>query len=146
MFSPRLRSATENEHLGICKYWELFPGEHESYFSADGVLKYAESLGQEIKPLSHLRKLHMGLYLTPYEAVERHRRAHRDKTPSTGLGNAPCGECSIAYGEMTKTAEKIASKAVFKSNPSLVELSWASFFTENRTGSSSYERNNMHET
>ncbi|KAG8764003.1 hypothetical protein FRC12_008340 [Ceratobasidium sp. 428] len=143
MFSPRLKSATENEHLGTCKYWELFPGEHESYFSADGVLKYAESLGQEIKPLSHLRKLHMGLYLTPYEAVEQHRRAHRDTTLSTRLWDAPCRECAVAYGEMTKTAETTASQAIFESSSSLVEISWASFFTEGRTGSSSYDRSNM---
>jgi hypothetical protein len=43
-FSPRLRYQSGSDHINSCKYWSLFPGEHDSYFSSEGVHEYAVSL------------------------------------------------------------------------------------------------------
>ncbi|KAG8688627.1 hypothetical protein FRC08_011340, partial [Ceratobasidium sp. 394] len=73
IFSPRMREQAEGGRFGACKHWELFPEEHDSYFSTEGVPEYAESLGRELMPLTNLKKLHMGLYFTSYEAIEQHQ-------------------------------------------------------------------------
>jgi hypothetical protein len=46
-FSPRLRYQSDSDCVDPCKYWTLFPGEHDSYFSSEGVYEYAVSLTQK---------------------------------------------------------------------------------------------------
>ncbi|KAG9094988.1 hypothetical protein FS749_011351 [Ceratobasidium sp. UAMH 11750] len=74
LFSPRLRPSNAKE--AQCTFWARFPGDHDSYFASEGIEDYATSLSRELQPLQHLRSLHMGLYLTPHEAISVHIREH----------------------------------------------------------------------
>ncbi|KAG8706792.1 hypothetical protein FRC09_002224, partial [Ceratobasidium sp. 395] len=83
LFSPRLQLSNTKDEL--CAFWERFPNDHDSYFACEGIDQYATSLSRELKPLHHLRSLHMGLYLTPHDAISTHVREHpraKDKEDS----------------------------------------------------------------
>jgi hypothetical protein len=82
----------------------------------------------------------MGLYLTPYDAIEQHQINHVDPFTGTSPWSTSCNQCFTVYGGRTKAAETTASQVLFAAVPSLAEISWASFFTENRTGAALYEK------
>jgi hypothetical protein len=82
----------------------------------------------------------MGLYLTPYEAIEQHRSNHVDPLAKPSLWRTSCDQCFTVYADRTKAAETAASQAIFAAVPSLTEISWASFFTETRVGATLYGR------
>ncbi|KAB5589504.1 hypothetical protein CTheo_7055 [Ceratobasidium theobromae] len=59
-----------------CSYWPAFPHDHDAYFSDAGAVEYAESIAQDLAPLKKLRKVHLGVYLTPHKAISVHQHNH----------------------------------------------------------------------
>ncbi|KAG9098575.1 hypothetical protein FRC06_006197, partial [Ceratobasidium sp. 370] len=97
------------------------------------------SLSRELQPLQHLCSLHMGLYLTPHEAISTHIRDHpRAKDEEDSPWDLPCEACSQRYSEQTRLAEAAANAILFHELPQLRYMSWASFFTANRQDAISY--------
>lgn len=78
----------------------------------------------------------MGIYLTPHEAIEHHQRRH--VSAESDSWSVLCTEFHSKYGEETTAAETVAKEIIFKKISSLEEVSWASFFTRNRTGVALY--------
>lgn len=83
-----------------------------------------------------LKKLHMGIYFTPHEAIEHHRQRH--VSVESNPWSMFCAECHLKYKEETTAAETVAKDIIFKKISSLEEVSWASFFTDNRMGAALY--------
>ncbi|KAF8595427.1 hypothetical protein BDV93DRAFT_515018 [Ceratobasidium sp. AG-I] len=136
LFSPRLRNTKHEDPGNECKFWALFPDGHDSYFAAEGVESYAKSLSQELEPLSKLKKIHMGVYLTPHEAIKHDRQSH--VPVGSNPWSACCTEYRLTYEGETTAAETIAKDIIFRKFLSLEEVSWASFFTDNRIGAALY--------
>ncbi|KAF8602664.1 hypothetical protein BDV93DRAFT_557424 [Ceratobasidium sp. AG-I] len=136
LFSPRLRNTKHEDPGNECKFWSLFPDGHDSYFAAEGVESYAKSLSQELESLSKLKKIHMGVYLTPHEAIEHHKQSH--VPVESDPWSTCCTKCRSTYGGETTAAETIAKDIIFRKISSLEEVSWASFFTDNRMGAALY--------
>ncbi|KAF8595423.1 hypothetical protein BDV93DRAFT_575367 [Ceratobasidium sp. AG-I] len=136
LFSTRLRDQKHRGFGNECKFWSLFPDGHDSYFAAEGVESYVNSLSRELEPLSKLKKLHMGVYLTPHDAIEHYRQRHVPVEPDPP--SMCCTECHLTYGGETTTAETMAKEIIFRNLSNLKELSWASFFTESRMGATLY--------
>ncbi|KAG8718350.1 hypothetical protein FRC08_005443 [Ceratobasidium sp. 394] len=80
----------------ICRFWQTFPLDHDSYMSiedtdsyavcipfdcsqcrVDMVLSLQHSLAQELAPLQCLRSLRLGLYLIPSTTILAHRLYHK---------------------------------------------------------------------
>jgi hypothetical protein len=99
------------------------------------------SLAQELKPLSYLRSLHMGLYLTPHEAISAHLRDHcQGESDGVPPWDFFCKTCSECFKAQTQSAETAANVIMFDAMPQLQHMSWASFFTSDRLGAVSYTR------
>ncbi|KAG8785116.1 hypothetical protein FRC12_017961 [Ceratobasidium sp. 428] len=140
LFSPRLRSSdTKNM---TCTFWNRFPSDHDSYFANEGIEDYAASLARELKQLDNLLSLHMGLYLTPHEAISTHIRDHHHlKHEGDSFWDSPCVICSDQFRGQTCNAEMAANNVLFGQLPHLENISWASFFTTSRLDPVCYTRN-----
>ncbi|QRV88112.1 hypothetical protein RhiJN_16130 [Ceratobasidium sp. AG-Ba] len=64
-----------------CVWWKAHPADHDAYMADRGVEAYAGAVGNLIKAVPRLRVLHIGVYLTPIEAVWAHRVDHRPLHP-----------------------------------------------------------------
>ncbi|CAE6427000.1 unnamed protein product [Rhizoctonia solani] len=64
-----------------CVWWKAHPADHDAYMADRGVEAYAAAVGQLIDNMPKLRVLHIGVYLTPIEAVWAHRVDHRKLHP-----------------------------------------------------------------
>ncbi|QRW02262.1 hypothetical protein RhiLY_01259 [Ceratobasidium sp. AG-Ba] len=64
-----------------CVWWKAHPADHDAYMADRGVEAYAGAVGNLIKAVPKLRILHIGVYLTPIEAVWAHRVDHRKLHP-----------------------------------------------------------------
>ncbi|CAE6536125.1 unnamed protein product [Rhizoctonia solani] len=148
LFSPRLLPQPENEiqttHAGDrespgCHFWNNFPNDHDAYFASIGVTDYAHSLAAELRPLKHLKHLHMGLYLTPTEALAAHRTHHSDLRIHGSLWDPVCQSCLNEFGSETQEAEESASTALGYEIPNLEEVSWSSFYSVKKAGRSTFK-------
>ncbi|KAG8785117.1 hypothetical protein FRC12_017962 [Ceratobasidium sp. 428] len=138
LFSPRLRLSDAGDEL--CAFWARFPNDHDSYFACEGIYQYAISLSRELKPLQHLRSLHMGLYLTPHEAISTHVREHpRAKDEEGSPWCLPCDTYLQRFRQPTRDAEAVANAILFHELPQLQRISWASFFTANKQDEVGYD-------
>ncbi|KAF8595424.1 hypothetical protein BDV93DRAFT_564400 [Ceratobasidium sp. AG-I] len=138
MFSPRFRPNGKGHGVG-CKFWDRFPDDHDSYFAGEGIEDYASSLSHELKLLSDLKVLHMGLYLTPHEAISEHLHQHsKPEEAASSQWCSPCEACVNQFKPRTQVAETAASNMLFNAMPSLRLVSWASFFTNDRLGAVEY--------
>ncbi|KAF8597765.1 hypothetical protein BDV93DRAFT_358970 [Ceratobasidium sp. AG-I] len=138
MFSPCFRPDSSGTVMG-CRFWDRFAADHDSYFAGEGIEEYACSLAHELKPLSSLETLHMGLYLTPHEAISEHLHQHdRLKDPTGTSWSSPCETCTNRFKSRTQLAEAGANEVLFGGIPSLREISWASFFSDGRLGAIRY--------
>ncbi|KAG8776528.1 hypothetical protein FRC12_000858 [Ceratobasidium sp. 428] len=88
----RLGRCTVFNSLTICKFWQAFPLDHDSYMSIEDTDSYAlketklqHSLAQELTPLQALRHLRLGLYLMPSTTVLAHRIYHKRNMPAPVL-------------------------------------------------------------
>ncbi|CAE6493981.1 unnamed protein product [Rhizoctonia solani] len=148
LFSPRLLPDLETgvqpvhmddrEDLG-CHFWNSFPNDHDAYFASIGVADYAHSLAAELRPLKHLKRLHMGLYLTPTEALAAHRIHHSNMNIHGPLWEPDCQSCFEEFGSDTREAEESAATVLGYEVPSLEEMSWSSFHSINKAGRSIFE-------
>ncbi|KAH7335018.1 hypothetical protein B0J17DRAFT_97201 [Rhizoctonia solani] len=59
-----------------CSYWPAFPHDHDAYFSDEGAVEYATSIAQDLAPIRNLRVIHLGVYLTPHDALSKHQHQH----------------------------------------------------------------------
>ncbi|CUA67299.1 hypothetical protein RSOLAG22IIIB_07340 [Rhizoctonia solani] len=59
-----------------CSYWPAFPHDHDAYFSDAGAVEYATSIAQDLAPIRNLRVVHLGVYLTPHDALSTHQHQH----------------------------------------------------------------------
>ncbi|CAE6450912.1 unnamed protein product [Rhizoctonia solani] len=59
-----------------CSYWPAFPHDHDAYFSDEGAVEYATSIAQDLAPITSLRVVHLGVYLTPHAALATHQHQH----------------------------------------------------------------------
>ncbi|KAG8708553.1 hypothetical protein FRC08_018831, partial [Ceratobasidium sp. 394] len=98
------------------------------------------SLARELKPLQSLQVLHMGLYLTPHEAISAHLRDHHSGGEGSSAWNIPCSACSEQYRDQTSDAEAVANEIIFNELPQLERISWASYFTAGRQEAICYFR------
>ncbi|KAG9082734.1 hypothetical protein FS749_006611 [Ceratobasidium sp. UAMH 11750] len=131
LFSPRSRPSYAKD--AQCTFWATFPTDHNSYFASEEIEDYATILSQVLRPLQHLRFLHMGLYVTPHEAISVHlREHHKAKDGDDSPWDLPCEACSQRYSQQTRHAEAAANTIIFRELPQLQHMSWASFFTANR--------------
>ncbi|KAG8765819.1 hypothetical protein FRC12_007275 [Ceratobasidium sp. 428] len=64
-----------------CIWWKAHPADHDAYMADRGVEAYAGAVGNLIKNVPKLRVVHIGVYLTPIEAVWAHRVDHRKLHP-----------------------------------------------------------------
>ncbi|CUA67817.1 hypothetical protein RSOLAG22IIIB_03246 [Rhizoctonia solani] len=64
-----------------CVWWKAHPADHDAYMADRGVEAYAGAVGNLIENMPKLRVLHIGVYLTPIEAVWAHRVDHRKFHP-----------------------------------------------------------------
>jgi hypothetical protein len=80
----------------------------------------------------------MGLYLTPFEALEAHRLHHQGGRIHGAIWGAVCQACVNDFEPSTREAEGLATEALAHSVPSLKKLSWSSYYTENKAGRSVY--------
>ncbi|KAG8761507.1 hypothetical protein FRC11_013728, partial [Ceratobasidium sp. 423] len=64
-----------------CVWWKAHPADHDAYMADRGVEAYAGAVGNLIENMPKLRVLHIGVYLTPIEAVWAHRVDHRRLHP-----------------------------------------------------------------
>ncbi|KAJ1309217.1 hypothetical protein OPQ81_004886 [Rhizoctonia solani] len=64
-----------------CFWWKAHPADHDAYMADRGVEAYAGAVGNLIENMPKLRVLHIGVYLTPIEAVWAHRVDHRRLHP-----------------------------------------------------------------
>ncbi|CAE6514182.1 unnamed protein product [Rhizoctonia solani] len=64
-----------------CVWWKAHPADHDAYMADRGVEAYAAAVGNLIENMPKLRVLHIGVYLTPIEAVWAHRVDHRRLHP-----------------------------------------------------------------
>ncbi|CAE7160255.1 unnamed protein product, partial [Rhizoctonia solani] len=92
-----------------CHFWEYFPDDHDSYFASDRVVDYAYSLADEIRPLKHLKRLHMGHYLTPTEALASHYAHHSNMRIHGSMWGPICELCTEEFEPATQDAEEIAT-------------------------------------
>ncbi|CEL60025.1 hypothetical protein RSOLAG1IB_12285 [Rhizoctonia solani AG-1 IB] len=148
LFSPRLlveqggschstRTDDHHEHQR-CHFWESFPNDHDAYFASIGVTEYASSLAAELRPLKHLKYLHMGLYLTPTEAITGHRT--RPDTCIHGTSwKLLCQPCTDEFGPATREAEESATNVLGYQVPNLEEVSWSSFHSVEKAGRSVFK-------
>ncbi|KDN47464.1 hypothetical protein RSAG8_03604, partial [Rhizoctonia solani AG-8 WAC10335] len=148
LFSPRLlpepESGTQTVDIGgqedsRCHFWNNFPNDHDAYFASIGVADYASSLATELRPLSHLKRLHMGLYLTPTEALTAHRTHHSEMRIHGPLWEPVCQSCLDEFGTETQEAEESATTALGYEVPSLEVISWSSFHSINKAGRSTFK-------
>ncbi|KAL5636436.1 hypothetical protein ACGC1H_000413 [Rhizoctonia solani] len=148
LFSPRLlpdlETGVQPVHMGDhedlgCHFWSNFPNDHDAYFASIGVADYAHSLAAELRPLRHLKRLHMGLYLTPTEALTAHRTHHSNMGIHETLWEPVCQLCSEQFGSDTREAEESATTVLGYEVPSLEEISWSSFHSVNKAGRSIFE-------
>ncbi|KAF8602663.1 hypothetical protein BDV93DRAFT_557423 [Ceratobasidium sp. AG-I] len=144
MFSPRFRPDGSSHGAG-CRFWDRFPDDHDSYFAGEGIEDYASSLSHELKLLSNLETLHMGLYLTPHEAISEHLHQHsKPEEPASSVWCSPCDTCVNRFKPRTQAAETAASDILFNAMPNLHLVSWASFFTSDRLGAVEYTYDRSH--
>ncbi|KAG8785559.1 hypothetical protein FRC12_017442 [Ceratobasidium sp. 428] len=131
-----------NSENMTCTFWNMFPNDHDSYFANEGIENYAASLARELKQLDKLQSLHMGLYLTPHEAIMTHiRDHHHSKCEGDSPWDMPCVTCSDQFGNQTFGAEMKANQILFGELPHLQNMSWASFFTSSRLDAVCYTKN-----
>ncbi|EUC66257.1 hypothetical protein RSOL_473540, partial [Rhizoctonia solani AG-3 Rhs1AP] len=97
------------------------------------------SLAAELRPLRHLKRLHMGLYLTPTEALAAHRIHHSNMNIHGPLWEPDCQSCFEEFGSDTREAEESAATVLGYEVPSLEEMSWSSFHSINKAGRSIFE-------
>ncbi|KAB5592071.1 hypothetical protein CTheo_4453 [Ceratobasidium theobromae] len=64
-----------------CVWWKAHPADHDAYMADRGVEAYAGAVGNLIDGMAKLQTLHIGVYLTPIEAVWAHRVDHRNLHP-----------------------------------------------------------------
>ncbi|KAG9083727.1 hypothetical protein FS749_005778 [Ceratobasidium sp. UAMH 11750] len=139
LFSPRLRPSNAKD--AQCTFWARFPADHNSYFASEEIEDYATVLSEVLRQLRQLRSLHMGLYLTPHEAISVHlREHHKPKDENDSPWDLPCETCVQRYSQQTRHAEAAANAIIFHGLPQLQHMSWASFFTANRQDAISYSR------
>ncbi|KAG8784454.1 hypothetical protein FRC12_018674, partial [Ceratobasidium sp. 428] len=81
----RLGRCTVFNSPTICKFWQTFPLDHDSYMSIEDTGSYAHSLAQELAPLQSLRALRLGLYLMPSTTILAHRVYHRRNLNAPGV-------------------------------------------------------------
>ncbi|CAE6422046.1 unnamed protein product [Rhizoctonia solani] len=62
--SLTLGRCTKFNRPGGCEFWQNFPNDHDSYFSAQGVDGYANALGTELQNLPNLKSIFVNVYLT----------------------------------------------------------------------------------
>ncbi|KAH7343227.1 hypothetical protein B0J17DRAFT_641519 [Rhizoctonia solani] len=148
LFSPRLLPAPEDSTQSIhtsgqedphCHFWNNFPNDHDAYFASIGVVDYAHSLASELRPLKHLKRLHMGLYLTPTEALPAHRAHYSNMRTHGSLWEPVCQSCVDEFGPETREAEESATAVLGYEIPNLEEISWSSFHSVNKAGRSLFK-------
>ncbi|KAG8790541.1 hypothetical protein FRC12_011645 [Ceratobasidium sp. 428] len=138
LFSPRMVSLEVGNGEHGCDFWDRFPNDHDAYFAAVGVEDYARSLASELAPLLDLKQLHMGLYLTPFEALQAHQIHHQESRIHGALWGPTCRICADEFEGVTREAEQRATVALALSLPTLQQVSWASYYTVNKAGRSVY--------
>ncbi|CAE6422395.1 unnamed protein product [Rhizoctonia solani] len=151
LFSPRLlldqggnsqvTSIEGYDKCNRCDFWRIFPDDHDAYFASVGVRDYASSLAAELRPLKHLKRLHMGLYLTPTEAIAGYRAQHSN-TNTCIHGSSwtlVCQLCTDEFGSATREAEESATTVLGYHVPNLEEISWSSFHSINKAGRSLFK-------
>jgi len=126
-----------------CEYWHNFPYDHDAYFSNQGVTEYAHAIGGELMQLTHLRTLHLGIYLTSTDAIATHKNYHGYRLArfTRNTWAKSCYQCETDFLAETEDSEVAASEALAQHLPSLQTIEWASFFTPGRTGSHVYRLN-----
>ncbi|CAE6459300.1 unnamed protein product [Rhizoctonia solani] len=149
LFSPRLlpdpvesaysTSADSYDESHKCHFWSNFPSDHDAYFASIGAPDYASSLADELRPLKHLKRLHMGLYLTPTEAITVHRTQHSNTRIHGSIWTPICQSCSDEFGATTQEAEDSATAVLGYQISSLEEISWSSFHSINKAGRSLFK-------
>ncbi|CAE7182872.1 unnamed protein product [Rhizoctonia solani] len=146
LFSPRLidtetviQTTHTNDQDSQCHFWRNFPNDHDAYFASIGVADYAHSLAAELRPLKHLKRLHMGLYLTPTEALTAHRTHHANMRIHGSLWEPVCQSCSDEFGTETQEAEESATTVLAYEVPNLEQVSWSSFYSINKAGRSTFQ-------
>ncbi|KAF8681318.1 hypothetical protein RHS04_02952 [Rhizoctonia solani] len=149
LFSPRLlpdpvesaysTSADSYDESHKCHFWSNFPSDHDAYFASIGAPDYASSLADELRPLKHLKRLHMGLYLTPTEAITVHRTQHSNTCIHGSIWTPICQSCSDEFGATTQEAEESATAVLGYQISSLEEISWSSFHSINKAGRSLFK-------
>ncbi|KAG8770401.1 hypothetical protein FRC12_004289 [Ceratobasidium sp. 428] len=73
----RLGRCTVFNSPTICKFWQTFPLDHDSYMSIEDTDSYVHSVAQELGPLQSLQRLRLGLYLIPSTTILAHRVYHK---------------------------------------------------------------------
>ncbi|KAJ1309222.1 hypothetical protein OPQ81_004889 [Rhizoctonia solani] len=101
-----------------------------------GVADYAHSLAAELRPLRHLKRLHMGLYLTPTEALMAHRAHYSNMRIHGSLWEPVCQLCTDEFELDTREAEESATAILGYEIPNLEEISWSSFHSAKKAGRS----------
>ncbi|CAE6334280.1 unnamed protein product [Rhizoctonia solani] len=164
-----------------CVWWKAHPADHDAYMADRGVEAYAGAVGNLIENMPKLRVLHIGVYLTPIEAVWAHRVDHRRLHPipdvmrhenPEGIHNhlhqvalaaasgeepeppvnyhypplakqeiwdAPCSECDRHFKVPAENAELRTACVLSARVWSLRTISFASFTSPGRVGSSAWE-------
>ncbi|KAF8681317.1 hypothetical protein RHS04_02955 [Rhizoctonia solani] len=164
-----------------CVWWKAHPADHDAYMADRGVEAYAAAVGNLIENMPKLRVLHIGVYLTPIEAVWAHRVDHRSLHPITdvmrhenpeGIHNhlhqvalaaangedpeppvnyhypplakqeiwdAPCSECDKYFKVPAENAEMRTACVLSARVWSLRTVSFASFTSPGRVGTSAWE-------
>lgn len=97
------------------------------------------SLAAELRPLRQLKRLHMGLYLTPTEALTAHRTHHSNTSIHGPLWEPVCQLCLDEFGSETQEAEESATTVLGYEVPNLEEISWSSFHSINKAGRSTFK-------
>ncbi|KAG8719263.1 hypothetical protein FRC08_003272 [Ceratobasidium sp. 394] len=138
LFGPRMTGVAEDDEAHGCSFWGHFPNDHDAYFAAVGVDDYARSLASELVPLAELEQLHMGLYLTPFEALEAHQIHHQEGRIHGPIWGPTCQTCTDEFEGVTREAEQRATEALGHSLPGLKLVSWSSYYTPNKAGRSVY--------
>jgi len=164
-----------------CVWWKAHPADHDAYMAERGVEAYAGAVGNLIKNVPRLRVLHIGVYLTPVEAVWAHRVDHRKLHPvpdsmrhenPEGVHNhlhqvalaaahgedpdppvnynypplarkeiweAPCSACEDRFRGPAEDAEMRTAAVISARVWSLRTVSFASFTSPGRVGSSAWD-------
>lgn len=89
-----------------------------------------DAFADALKPLVHLKSLHLGVFLSNEQLVYTHIDrciAEQEHIKTQCVGGKRCTVCAQAFGKSVRTRELEASLALAQGLKALQSISWASF-------------------